>query len=104
MKVGMCVHCHRVRGWHGRGLCKRCHTTPGVKELYPARGRAKINSPRDDSATAEEIEALVAEQYANRPAWWDAEEERKVEDCAGRVREGRPVRVLNVRDREFTYR
>lgn len=104
VKVGPCLHCKRTLGWQGRGLCKKCHTTPGVKELYPAMRHAKLGSPRDDSATDAELDALIAEQYANRPAWWDAEEERKVEDCEGRRRESRPVRVLVVKYGKFHLR
>lgn len=34
----VCRHCSRARSTRGRGLCGRCHATPGVKERYPPAG------------------------------------------------------------------
>jgi hypothetical protein len=36
MNAPPCRHCQKNTATHGRGLCLRCSTTPGVRELYPA--------------------------------------------------------------------
>jgi hypothetical protein len=33
----ICRHCATSRADRPRGLCRDCHATPGIKELYPCR-------------------------------------------------------------------
>ena len=65
----LCRHCSQPKVNRPRGLCWSCYYTPGVKELYPPTSKyAPTGEP-----TAAEVEALIAEQSANLPDWWDAE-------------------------------
>lgn len=67
-----CKHCLRVKASPGRrGLCRHCAKRPELESLYPKLsngGRQERHEP-----TAEEIDALIAEQLRpeNRPWWWD---------------------------------
>lgn len=54
--VGKSPECRR------RGLCVSC-TSAGI-------GRA-VRKPREDEPTEEELDALIARQMANLPAWRD---------------------------------
>lgn len=45
-----------------RELCASCESA-GI-------GRA-VRKPRDDEPTEEELDALIAQQLANKPSWWD---------------------------------
>lgn len=67
-KPGTCLHCNQPRAISGRGLCTTCYTTPAIRRLYPVIERGHI--PRYREPTEEEVEAMVAEQMKNLPAWW----------------------------------
>ena len=73
----MCLHCHKRKVVYGRrGLCRPCHEDEAIRALYPSR----LNTTRTDGdMTMEEIEALVARQYASRPEWFDRETGRAKE-------------------------
>lgn len=72
-----CVHCgRRNQSRSGRGLCRHCHDNPEIRCLYPPKrptGRTAGPRGNDGFETMEDLEALIAHQYAHRPAWWDAE-------------------------------
>lgn len=65
----VCRHCGERKVNRPRGLCWGCYYTPGVKEKYPVTCKT---APRGEPTEAE-LEAMIAEQMANLPPWWDAE-------------------------------
>lgn len=67
MKKSPCAECGAVRWLAGRGLCKPCSADPAVRDRY-----ATLTEAREP--TAEEVERTVAEQRANLPPWWFAED------------------------------
>lgn len=78
--ANLCRHCHKTPANRSRGLCWQCYYTPGVRALYPSASKfaSKKAQGRDDGTdmTAEEVERMVAEQYANLPDWWRQEGRR----------------------------
>jgi hypothetical protein len=56
-----------------RGLCSRCYEQRDVRALYPD-GRS---APRDHDVSEAELEAVIADQMARLPAWWEKEVERQ---------------------------
>lgn len=57
-------------------LCSVCRRNKEIRELY-------TNPPNEPEPTEEELEQMVAEQYANLPDWWEkeTERERSKEEC-----------------------
>jgi hypothetical protein len=71
-----CKHCGQVKLMFCRGLCWKCGSKPAIRDQYPLiRKKYDLDDP-----TAEELERMVAEQAAKLPAWWDAEEKRKLQE------------------------
>jgi hypothetical protein len=72
-----CRHCKMVRWPQGRGLCKTCFYTPGVRTLYPFLPMGRPNEwvlkgeGTSDDMTEAELDAVIAEQMACLPEWWD---------------------------------
>jgi hypothetical protein len=83
---GACRHCGAAKGSRPRGLCSRCYFDRAIRPLYPVHegdpGRSPKNRYREP--TAEEVEALIAEQLKpeNLPAWWPADYSRRHEGRA----------------------
>jgi hypothetical protein len=75
----VCRHCRRSAVSRPRGLCWGCYYAPGVKDLYPPNSKFAKNHERREPTEAE-LDALIAEQMANLPEWWDDEK------CRGRDR------------------
>src|SRR5262245_53355181 len=77
-----CRHCGHVYGNYGRGLCYSCYRKPEVKVQYPPmphRDRVrKDQHPNDYEPTEEELDAVIAEQLANLPPWWQTDVRRQV--------------------------
>lgn len=73
MRLTDCLHCREPAGVNvRRGLCRRCYTTAAIRRKYPRdESRAPGREP-----TEEELDAMIAEQRANLPPWWDAETRR----------------------------
>ena len=57
-----CVRCHSAPAHRSGRLCVRCY---GI--AHPGAG---VRVDQGSTMTAEEVEALVAEQAAHLPAWW----------------------------------
>ncbi len=67
-----CLHCNiREAKKFKKGLCSKCYWSRGVREMYP-----HLPNPRDREPSAEEVERMVAEGYANLPDWWQKETDR----------------------------
>jgi hypothetical protein len=65
-----CAHCRRRwAGRKNRGLCQTCWLVPDVRLAQPGRVPARVSRP-DHEPTEAELEALIAEQERNLPAWW----------------------------------
>lgn len=74
MAHAVCAHCKEYRWMNGRGLCQRCHKNPEIREAHePIRNCATGREPTD-----EELEAIIAEQMANLPDWWNDSSEREL--------------------------
>jgi hypothetical protein len=56
------------------GLCRLCHRK---REVRVACGKASYNLHEPE--TMEEVEAIIAAQMVNRPAWYFRAEERQAE-------------------------
>ena len=66
-----CRHCKRKKSIRARGLCWRCFFQPGVRDRYAAFARQyKRVEPTE---TEEDLDRLIAHQYANLPDWWHRE-------------------------------
>jgi hypothetical protein len=70
-----CLHCGLRTGTRPRGLCPKCYDIGSVRERYPS---ASNYAPRPEPTEAE-IEAMVAEQMACLPPWWDRETRKLAE-------------------------
>ena len=65
-----CRHCPR-RACRPRGLCSVCYEVPAIRAMYARRpSRRKCDGPEPTGA---ELDALIAEQMKNLPAWWTDE-------------------------------
>lgn len=74
--MSLCRHCRRRKANRARGLCWTCDQTPAVRALYPVTSKydpLRNKLERHVEPTAEEIDALVAEQMKNLPEWWEQE-------------------------------
>ena len=87
MNKDKCRHCRSTkRTIQARRLCSRCYLMPEVRERY---GKLKtLPPPPRPEPTEAELDAMIAEQMANLPPWWN-------EDAAGveglkKVRQPRP--------------
>lgn len=96
-----CLHCNRHQKTMKRGLCNPCWRDPAIRARYPKRhnGGQRVC---DEDATAEEIEAIVAEQYATMDAEVDREFGKDGTDYYRRtpptVARGRGLRSRSRRD------
>jgi hypothetical protein len=77
--IKTCLHCERERYIQGRGLCGTCHGKPEVRDRYAPSHHGRIGDWSEP--TAEELDRMIAEQLTDLPAWWHAEERRKVAEC-----------------------
>lgn len=69
-----CRHCKEKRANRPRGLCWTCFADVAIRNSYPQFQPARYRNPEP---TAEEIERLVADGYANLPEWWDDAKRRQ---------------------------
>ena len=98
-KLGTCRHCRLPRYIGSRGLCSTCYRDPWVRKLYRPKHAYPTGRPHDDDKgsdlTAEQVEALVAEQMTRLPKWFVVETE-VAESRTRETRYGRaavPVKV-----------
>ena len=85
-----CKHCHSQyrQAWR-RGLCRRCHEVPEIKERYPKlktnrKGLAGDNEPRLPAARptfarpgSPEKQAVLAERAATGQELWHPNDARE---------------------------
>lgn len=75
INTGPCLHCGRVRWYYSRHLCVTCGKGKSIRDLYPLI-KGPSGRPSKDTSTEAELDAIIAEQMANLPPWWEAESAR----------------------------
>ena len=63
----LCLHCQKRGPNRPRGLCWICHADKAICAKYPPLVRY-ADRPEETMA---DVEALIAEQMQNLPAWWN---------------------------------
>ena len=72
----VCHNCSKVVArYYCRKLCGACWRNPVIRVRFPAAHQGKHNEP-----TEEELEAMIAEQMKNLPAWWPKNGQPDMED------------------------
>jgi hypothetical protein len=71
-RVVVCLNCHSEATHQGRGLCSPCHKNKGVRARFPRLMRGDLPFEGRDMTEAE-LDALIEEQMACLPAWWQDE-------------------------------
>lgn len=72
----LCKHCGiNKAAQRKRGLCQRCYCNPLIRDVYPCGNACRGAFATE--MTEEQVEALVAQQYANLPSWWDSENKNR---------------------------
>ena len=67
MERKLCLHCQKHAVNRPRGLCWTCYKDKAICEQYPPLVRY-AGKPAETMA---DVEAIIAEQMKNLPAWWD---------------------------------
>lgn len=99
MPHGVCKHCGGPPRWlAGRGLCTPCHKNLEIRDQYPLLRPRNSSDDRDREyePTEAELDALIAEQMRCLPAWWVAEEQRRLETGGGPPRAPRVVKTRGI--------
>lgn len=78
-KPRTCVHCSKHRVRRARRLCGKCYADPAIRAATPMSPNYTVSaSPWGKrEPTESELEAVIAVQRANLPAWWDSAAERQ---------------------------
>ncbi len=67
MPKPLCVHCKQRQACASRGLCRWCCDRAAIRNLYPVK---RDTYKRHPGETMEDLDRLVAQQYAALPDWW----------------------------------
>jgi hypothetical protein len=91
-EVALCRHCGKNKQARRKGLCWGCSQKPAVRAMYRSESKHAPRETNDGAGrwTEAELDAMIAEQMANLPPWWDEEGRNVGYGVHGRAKQPKP--------------